>query len=52
MKHRFRKAMLTYAALAVLAGVTLEGGLRIATLIFLAGIALKTYIAVLKDRLD
>ena len=52
MKHRFRNAMLTYAVLALLAGFTLDGGLRIATLIFLAGIALKTYIAVLKDRLD
>ncbi len=41
MKHRFWKAQLTYAILALLAGFTLDGPLRIATLIFLAGIALK-----------
>ena len=52
MKHRFRNAMLTYAVLAVLAAVTLDGPSRMVTLIFLAGIALKTYIAVLKDRID
>ena len=52
MKHRFWKALATYAVLALLAGFTLDGPLRIATLIFLAGIALKTYLEVLKDRLD
>jgi len=39
-----------YAALAVLAGITLSGDWRIATWIFLGGIALKTYLVVLKRR--
>ncbi len=52
MKRRFLYAMLTYAGLAILAGLTLDGVIRIATLVFLSGLALKTYIAVLKDRSD
>jgi hypothetical protein len=39
-----------YALLAVLAGLTLTGDWRIATWIFLGGIALKTYLVVLKRR--
>lgn len=34
-----------YAALAVLAGTTLDGVLRIAVLILMAGLAAKTWIA-------
>ena len=52
MKRRFKYAMLTYAALAILAGVTLDGVIRIATWVFLGGYALKTYLVVLKDRVD
>jgi hypothetical protein len=52
MKRRFIYAMATYAILGILAAFTLTGVMRIATLIFLAGIALKSYIAVLKDHLD
>ncbi len=44
--------MATYVILGLLAGFTLTGVLRMTTLIFLAGIALKTYIAVLKSRID
>ena len=44
--------MLTYAVLALLAGFTLEGKIRIATLLLLAGFAFKTYLSVLKDRTD
>jgi hypothetical protein len=44
--------MATYAILGILAAFTLNGTLRLATLIFLAGIALKSYIAVLKDHTD
>jgi hypothetical protein len=51
MNRRFLYAMLTYAALAILAGFTLDGLIRIATLVLLAGFALKTYLAVLKDRI-
>jgi hypothetical protein len=52
MKRRFLMAMLTYAILAGLAGWTLDGVIRIATLVLLGGFALKTYLAVLKDRSD
>ena len=50
MNRRFLYAMLTYAVLAILAGFTLDGLIRIATLVLLGGFALKTYLAVLKDR--
>jgi len=52
MKRRFRYAMLTYLSLAVLAGLTLDGVIRIATWVMLGGFALKTYLVVLKDRAD
>ena len=42
--------MSTYAVLAILAALTLDGVIRIATLVLLGGFALKTYLAVLKDR--
>jgi hypothetical protein len=46
MNRKFTAAMGTYAILAVLAAVTLDGGLmRNAVWILLAGLALKTYIA-------
>jgi hypothetical protein len=51
MNRRFLYAMLTYAALAILAAFTLDGLIRIATLVLLAGFAVKTYLAVLKDRI-
>jgi hypothetical protein len=44
MKKRFYAALGTYVVLGILAGVTLEGNFRLATLVFLAGIAVKTYI--------
>ena len=44
--------MSCYAILALLAGLTLDGNLRIATWIFLGGIALRTWLAVLKSRAD
>jgi hypothetical protein len=37
--------MLTFALLAILAAVTLDGAMRLACLILLAGLALKTLIA-------
>ena len=51
MNRRFLYALLTYAALAILAFFTLDGLVRIATLVLLGGFALKTYLAVLKDRI-
>jgi len=44
--------MSSYGILALLAGFSLEGRIRIATLIFLGGIAIKTVLVVLKRRLD
>jgi hypothetical protein len=38
--------------LAILAAFTLDGNLRLATWIFLGGIALKTWLVVLKRRQD
>lgn len=52
MDLRFVAAMSTYAILAILAGFTLEGRIRLAVWIFLGGIALKTVLVVLKRRLD
>jgi hypothetical protein len=45
MKPSFRSAMLVFAVLGLLAAFTLDGMIRIACLIFLAGLALKTVIA-------
>ena len=47
--RRFQAAMAGYVVLAALAVFTLEGALRLATLIFLGGLAAKTWIAHLKD---
>lgn len=47
---RFIAALCFYAGLAILAGFTLEGNIRIATWVFLGGIALKTWLVVLKRR--
>jgi len=48
-RRRYLAGMLIYGVLALLAGVTLTGDIRVATWIFLGGLALKTWIAVLKD---
>jgi hypothetical protein len=45
MKQRFPLAMSAYAVLALLAGVTLDGKMRLAVWIFLAGLAARTAIA-------
>jgi len=44
-KPSFTAAMIAFAVLGALAGFTLDGMIRIACLIFLAGLALKTVIA-------
>jgi hypothetical protein len=48
---RFIAAMSSYAALALVAGFTLDGRIRLATWVFLGGIAVKTVLVVLKRRL-
>jgi hypothetical protein len=46
MDKRFITAMATYAALAMLATFTLDGGLlRDAVWVLMAGLAVKTYVA-------
>jgi hypothetical protein len=52
MNRRFRYAMLAYAVLAVLAGFTLDGVIRLATWVLLGGFALKTYLVLIKSRID
>ncbi len=49
---KFIAAMCSYAILALLAGFTLDGRIRIATWVLLGGIAIKTVLAVLKRSLD
>ena len=51
MGRRFWYAMGTYLSLALLALFTLDGLIRMAILVLLGGFALKTYLAVLKDRM-
>ena len=50
MKKRLYSALGALALLGLLSGFTLTGNIRIATLIFLAGIGVKTYIAYLAHR--
>jgi hypothetical protein len=45
MNKRLISALAAYATLALLAGFTLDGTLRYAIWILMAGLALKTYIA-------
>jgi len=45
MQKRLLAAMSTYAILAVLATFTLDGKLRYAIWVLMAGLAVKTYIA-------
>ena len=45
MQTRFYRAMAAYAAIAVLAGFTLDGKFRLAVWILLGGFAFKTLIA-------
>jgi len=46
--RRFYGALACYAAIAVLAGLTLDGKFRLVVWIFLAGLAVKSYLAVLQ----
>jgi hypothetical protein len=51
MPLRAVAAMMAYTVLGVLAAFTLDGKIRLATLIFLGGLALKTLIAVKREQL-
>ena len=50
MKNRFYAALGALALLGLLSTLTLTGNIRIATLIFLGGTGIKTYIAYLAHR--
>jgi hypothetical protein len=50
MKPRLVAAMSCYAVLALLAAFTLSGVFRLAVWVFLAGLAVKTWIAVAAAR--
>jgi hypothetical protein len=52
MDHKFIAAMSAYAALAILAGFTLDGPMRLGVWIFLVLFAFKTWLVVLKRRQD
>ena len=52
MDRRFLAAMATYAGLAILAGFTLDGKIRIGVWIVLAYFAFMTWLVVLKRGLD
>ena len=52
MTQRFRATLAVLLVLAVLAFLTLDGPIRIGTLVFLGGIAFKAWLVVLKDRVD
>ena len=47
-RQRFYIAMGVYTVLAILATVTLDGPIRLVTWIFLAGLAVKTYLSTLR----
>jgi hypothetical protein len=46
--HKFYLTLAGYAVLALLAGLTLDGQIRLATWIFLGGLALKTWLVTLQ----
>ena len=48
-REKLRWGLAAYGILAALAGLTLRGPLRIAVLILLAGLAVKTWIGILRD---
>ena len=52
MNTRFYLAMSTYILLAVLAAFTLEGPFRLATWVFLGGLAVKTWLVTLRRNED
>ena len=52
MNRRFRAALAIYAVLGILAALTLDGDFRIGTLLILGLIALKSYLVVLRHKLD
>lgn len=50
VNHRFLLALVCYAALALLAAVTIDGPFRLAVWIFLGGLAVKTWLVTLREK--
>ncbi len=50
--QKFIAAMSVYAVLGLLAGLTLDGRIRLAVWVFLGGIAIKTILVILKREQD
>ncbi|HUB34765.1 MAG TPA: hypothetical protein VMA31_17140 [Bryobacteraceae bacterium] len=50
LKQRFQRALAAFAGLGLLSAFTLDGKIRLATLIFLAGLALRTAIHYMARR--
>ncbi len=51
-RKRLGLAWASYGVFAVVAGLELEGGMRIAVWIFLAGLAVKSWLALLRQGGD
>jgi hypothetical protein len=52
MNLSFRKVLIIYAVLGILAAVTLDGEFRIGIFILLGGITLKSWLVELRKKLD
>ncbi|MBS1872274.1 MAG: hypothetical protein JSU00_03600 [Acidobacteria bacterium] len=52
MTNRFYLAMAAYVVLALLAAFTLEGPLQLAVWVLLGGLAIKTWLATLRQDQD
>jgi hypothetical protein len=52
MNRRFLTALAVYAGLAILAGFTLTGDIRLLTWFILVALAVKTWLVELRKRLD
>lgn len=51
LRRRLRSALAAYAAIAVLAALTLDGALLYAVLLFLAALAVRSWVAVRREEL-
>ncbi len=52
MRRKLRWALAAYAAIAILAALTLDGALLYAVLLFLGALALRSWVVVKRDELS
>lgn len=52
LRRRLRYAFAAYSAIAVLAALTLDGALLYAVLLFLAALAVRSWVTVRREELD